>query len=391
MATVLFTWELGGGLGHVSHILPLARELARLGHRPVLALRNLIEPAPLLEAAGFPVLQAPRWEPRPHSRPKRYQARTFADLLAFCGFTDRDGLAAVIRAWDTVIETIRPALIVAEHSPMACVAAYGGPLPLVVIGTGFTVPPSAVESFPVLTPGAEPLVPPEAVFDCVAAVLRRRGRPVPAHLPHLFAGEAGFVLTYPELDPYSAWRTAPAAGPIECLGRPTPLPAEPRGFAYLPGDHPRLDTLLAALAESGLPGAAYVRHAGPGVDASIEAAGWEACPGPQPLADLLPRVSVVLHHGGLGMAAAALAAGRPQVLIPTVLEQRLNARAVEALGAGICLGPTIPVEMAGPALRQAATEPRYAAAAQAWAARLAAAYPEGALPRVAEACLRLLR
>jgi UDP:flavonoid glycosyltransferase YjiC (YdhE family) len=33
MATILLTWELGAGLGHLVNLLPLARGLLQRGHR----------------------------------------------------------------------------------------------------------------------------------------------------------------------------------------------------------------------------------------------------------------------------------------------------------------------------------------------------------------------
>jgi UDP:flavonoid glycosyltransferase YjiC (YdhE family) len=33
MSTILLTWELGGGLGHLVNLLPLARELSQRGNR----------------------------------------------------------------------------------------------------------------------------------------------------------------------------------------------------------------------------------------------------------------------------------------------------------------------------------------------------------------------
>jgi len=45
-------------------------------------------------------------------------------------------------------------------------------------------------------------------------------------------------------------------------------------------------------------------------------------------------VSAVLHHGGAGVTQAALAVGRPQVILPQYLEQELTGQALERLGVG---------------------------------------------------------
>ena len=41
MATILFTWELGGGLGHLVPLTPLVRALSDRGHRVFAALNDL--------------------------------------------------------------------------------------------------------------------------------------------------------------------------------------------------------------------------------------------------------------------------------------------------------------------------------------------------------------
>jgi rhamnosyltransferase subunit B len=53
-----------------------------------------------------------------------------------------------------------------------------------------------------------------------------------------------------------------------------------------------------------------------------------------PFAQLFPRASLVVHHGGLGTAAYALAAGVPQVSVPRWGDQFDNANRLERLGVG---------------------------------------------------------
>jgi UDP:flavonoid glycosyltransferase YjiC (YdhE family) len=57
-----------------------------------------------------------------------------------------------------------------------------------------------------------------------------------------------------------------------------------------------------------------------------------------PLEALLPRVSAIVHHGGIGTTAQALAAGVPQLPVPMSFDQPDNAYRVECLGVGRSLG-----------------------------------------------------
>lgn len=52
------------------------------------------------------------------------------------------------------------------------------------------------------------------------------------------------------------------------------------------------------------------------------------------LATVLPRASLLVHHGGIGTTARALEAGVPQVICPMAYDQPDNAELVAALGVG---------------------------------------------------------
>jgi UDP:flavonoid glycosyltransferase YjiC (YdhE family) len=51
-----------------------------------------------------------------------------------------------------------------------------------------------------------------------------------------------------------------------------------------------------------------------------------------PFSEVLPRASLLLHHGGVGSAAQALAAGIPQLVVPLKNDQFDNAERLRALG-----------------------------------------------------------
>ncbi len=53
-----------------------------------------------------------------------------------------------------------------------------------------------------------------------------------------------------------------------------------------------------------------------------------------PFEALLPRVAMLVHHGGIGTTAEALRAGIPQLVLPFAFDQFDNGRRVERLGAG---------------------------------------------------------
>ena len=121
MATILLTWELGGGLGHLVNLLPLAKGLFERGHRVVAALRDLSRAEDVFGGVEVTYLQAPVI-----NRPV-FQiiepVRNFAQLLFNNGFSDPAELKIMSRAWLNLYEYVRPDLIVFDHSPTALLAA----------------------------------------------------------------------------------------------------------------------------------------------------------------------------------------------------------------------------------------------------------------------------
>lgn len=53
-----------------------------------------------------------------------------------------------------------------------------------------------------------------------------------------------------------------------------------------------------------------------------------------PYSTVFPRAAVLVHSGGIGTLAQALAAGRPQLIVPVAFDQPDNARRAAALGVG---------------------------------------------------------
>lgn len=58
-----------------------------------------------------------------------------------------------------------------------------------------------------------------------------------------------------------------------------------------------------------------------------------------PFSTILPRAAALVHHGGIGTIAQAIAAGIPQVIRPMTHDQPDNAARVEGLGIGASLSP----------------------------------------------------
>ncbi|MEE8223061.1 MAG: hypothetical protein V3S59_02055, partial [Alphaproteobacteria bacterium] len=313
MANILMGWEMGTGFGHVVPLLAVARRLSEHGHRPVLALRDVVEPASLLREDAFPVLQAPVWQPPPQRRTPA--TATLADIFAVTGFGDRDRIHSIVTAWEALIDLVRPELVVAEFSPGLCLAARGR-VPVVAIGSGFCLPPSEMEAFPSLQPNVKPLVRQQDLLATVNAVQGDRDAPPLSGLPAMFDADGQFVFALPILDPYAAFRAEPADGPLESLPEAAPPPSEPHVYVYYGMELPGVKPLMDGLGKAGLPATVYLRGAPPGLLRRLARPGIRFLDSPPRYGDILPRCSVAVHYASLATTAACLGAGRPQLTLP---------------------------------------------------------------------------
>lgn len=96
-----------------------------------------------------------------------------------------------------------------------------------------------------------------------------------------------------------------------------------------------------------------------------------------PLSRVLPRAAAILHHGGIGTAAQALAAGVPQLMIPRIFDQFDNAARLQNLGVAASVRSMHPANLGVivPTLRRLLTTPEVAEACRIAAARIRAAKP----------------
>lgn len=388
MATVLLGWELGGGLGHVGGLLEVAGRLAAHGHAPVLALKDLVEPLPILAGVPYPVVQTPTW---PGGAPEGFVAASYADILAIRGYDHADGLEAMVSAWRRLIDLTGATLVVGDAAPTLILAALGE-TPAVLVESGFHAPPADADAFPTLNAGRSPTAPAGALLAAVREVQRRRGRPLPETLPGIFAEARRFVRTFPELDPYRAARRTTADGPLRRLPAPaSPKPGpRPAFFAYLAAEYPGVDLLLPRLAEAGHRVGAFLRNASPALVGACREAGVVMHAAPRPLAEELAESTVVIHHGSLGTAEAALAAGRPQLALPRHSEHEHTGRAIEGLGVGISLAGRLELRDVEHAAGRLVREPAFAERAMAMALELRSREPGECLSRVTDCCLGLL-
>ncbi len=387
-SNVLLVWELGGALGHVARLAPIARHLRETGREVRMALA--LPPRAGRVPEGVDLLPVPVMPP---TREPLTQPVSMADVLYNAGVCERDRLAGQVRTWRGLFSLAAPDAVVLDYSPTALLALQGMDIPVVQVGTGFACPP-AVSPLPDLRDWQDHypdrIRATEArVLAALNAQLESQRQPGLACVGELFGRvRANVLATFPELDHYpdhergEYWGTWSGDG-----GTPPAWPDGdgPRVFAYLKpfrGLHRVLDELAAR----GLPS---VVHVGGGFDGRR----WQQTPvrvsaEPLDMAAVARDCDIAITNAGHGTTAAMLLAGVPLLQMPIQVEQYHNARATERIGAGIhvTLGDR---ESFSTALDRLLNEPAYRAAAAAFARRHADHDPDEAVRRLVDRIVSL--
>lgn len=388
--SVLFVWELGEGLGHVSRLIRIADRLRQQGVLCRFAVRQLELAGRAVQNAGFDILQAPLARVEAIRGPDGTQPVTVGDILGAVGFGSVDRLAPTVAGWHTLIELVAPDVVVSDYAPTANLALFGGPVPWVPIGDGFTLPPFETEHFLPFR-NSRPAFDETQILDAVAAVQAERGRPCPERLPLLFEGTRRFVVTLPELDPWHRARSVHAIGPVADPPRPVDVPPVEDYFAYLSTRYAFTERVLEGLVASGRKGSLFLRDATPAQRTTWRERGLTVWDRPQDMRAMAERASVIIHHAGVGTAEQVLALGRPQMLVPRHFEQLANTESLGRLGVAVALRSNgrFTVADVGGALAMTIEQERFRHRA-ATCARVLAGRAHRAQETVAAACLELM-
>ncbi|HEX5241929.1 MAG TPA: nucleotide disphospho-sugar-binding domain-containing protein, partial [Tepidisphaeraceae bacterium] len=242
-----------------------------------------------------------------------------------------------------MLETVRPDVVIFDHSPTALWCSRGLPMRRVVIGSGFCVPPD-VDPLPDLRPWQPP--DPQRILNCERVVVAKinnilaRWSCTPIdRLGQLFSEvDDTFLLTFKELDHYpnrpaetryrGAWIRSEGAAPQR------PSSAGKRVYGYLK-PFPGLPALLDNLKSRGLPTLLFMERPDEVLVRDFSSATLRFEPRPLDLAAVARTCDLAIVHGTHGTTVTFLLAGKPTLQLPLLLEQGIFAGAVTRLGAAL--------------------------------------------------------
>lgn len=392
MAHVVMCWELGGDLGHVARMKPLAEALRRHGHRVSFILRECLPAEKLLAPDAFRWFQAPyQSEVVPGSRAPTWN---MTDVLYNTGFHAPGNIAGRVRAWRALYALLDPDLLVFDHSPTALLAARGLKTPRLILGTGFGIPP-VVSPFPLFeaNDAAPDLTGPEMQMTAaINGALQSLGEAPIARLADIYTAEAKVFFTFRELDHYPTRDAGDYWGaPRQDAGIPTAWPGGTgkRVFAYLK-PFKTLPALLKTLQESGCPTLIYLSKGAEATSREFRnASNLAFSERPVDLPAAVAKADLVICHSGHGTISAALLGGKPLLLLPLNMEQRMLSARVMQAGAGLAAPALVP-EGVQQKFQRLLAEPAFTEAARAFAERYVSLKVETIPERFATLAERLI-
>jgi spore coat polysaccharide biosynthesis predicted glycosyltransferase SpsG len=349
MGKVVFTWELGGGMGHIVRYIPFLASQLENGHEAILLLKDLTHVNSLLADSTATCLPAPK-RTKPITKPIRVPC-TYTHILHNNGYSDFEALADMVTRWRELFDTIRPDTVIFDHSPTALLAARGYDFRKIHLGTGFFIPPD-VYPLPNLRTWIE--IKPgrlrreeDYLLGVMNRVLARFKASPLKRIAELFSQDPHVLMTYKELDPYGErpgetyWGTW-----MPPIGEAPVWPDKPgkRIFAYLK-PFPPLPSLLSLLNTINTPTLVYIDRLDPKLKEKHASPALRFVDKPLNMDRVAGECDLGILNGTLNSTANLLMAGKPTLHFPLYLEQHLTAQKVEQLGAGLSDPSLQPKEM----------------------------------------------
>lgn len=372
MAKILFAWELGKGFGHIAPYLNFLQEVRRK-HEVIFAARDVGNTEKIFGPSGLTILQAPIMM---HNVPNVYRTQySFAHLLHNVCFGEEASLLGLVKAWRHLYDSVKPDLVMFDHSPTALLAAKPYPWKRIISGSGFLIPPPG-RPIPMMRYwqqyDQEKLKKEEgnllARINRIQSVLKV---PPLNAVDELYQCDQQFHLSFRELDHYPMRENAEYLGMFSPTGHgvePAWFSGFPRRvFAYL---HPfkKLEEFLQMLGQGNFSTLVYAPEVSGAVRKKYQSERLVFSNSPIDITKAAAQCNLAITNGTFGTTAAIMLLGKPVLTIPTNLERIMVARRVVDSGAGVAVRADKP-ETLKAAMTTLLRGEKHAAAARAFSDR----------------------
>jgi len=342
MGRILFTWEQGGGLGHLFALKSVAEVLLTRGHQVHLASCQPQQAKNVFTGLNVTIRPTPCMQKR---FPRRIDPTfSMVDILHNIGFGDAGVLEGLAGEWRNMLSEFEPDLVLHDFSPTAMLAGRGLDFPTVLLGNGFCCPAADSPMRPFETPWCGPtglLETERFILKNANTVMQQIGAPRLGCLSELYRGhDAIFLMTFPEFDPYCPRNEGEYCGvwtmPVGAAPR-WPDGSGRRAFVYV-GQFDAIGQLLGILRKTGWSMLVFAPYLADNAKRKYESASLRFAAGPVNLIETLAQADLTIASGTT-TAEQSLLSGTPVLRIPMHAEQLYTGLKAATTGASVVISP----------------------------------------------------
>lgn len=385
MSKILCTTLPSNDLGLLARTIPVARELASMGHK-VAYCNPAPAPSQLIAEAGIENIAPPAWPIPKAFAPSTMDVWDLGHFWALIGLLDEDFARGFCEAMMRLMTDWEADVVLDSWNVGACMAARVLRKPLVSIIQADLHP--ANKGF-IWWRERPPDIP--SPVPALNKVLREHGLAPVRKSEELHVGDLTLVAGTPDTDPFQESVDVTHVGPILWQRPDAALPdwigrlRKDRPLVWVYTGNPTYGPVAPWADSMVLLRACLATLADEDLDVVLTT-GYQQLPEDVPSSlpanfhyePYLPglamaeKADLLIHHGGHGSSMTGLITGTPAVIVPTYSERESNARRVAALGAGVVVTPTegasgeksLPPEELRSKVRQVLSDPSFAAGAR---------------------------
>jgi UDP:flavonoid glycosyltransferase YjiC (YdhE family) len=358
VATILYAWEYGADLGHISVFLPIAKKLRAQGHNLRISIPFSANSASLIKKIltenEFDFLDAPG----SYVKMMGGEIGSHAELMQQLScFRMKDDFNFFFKSWLDLLEEEMPDLVICDFAPVALLAARQLGIQTVLLDLGFFVPDLAqsLPSFFDYVVFSNQAINDEnlkkskqkaenRLLEMVNSTFAEFDFPLLQQFTDFYKSDKTLWLNYAELSPFKHTANTQFSGVVASEnGGLTPQWKlnkfeSPKIFAYLKQDNPVNKIIMEALrADNNLDVIIYIPDCNEAIKKVCNSDHLTIESSPLNMSLVLKQADLVISNAGAGLIAQTLLAGKPLLLAPTYFEQILNADRAVKLGAAISL------------------------------------------------------
>jgi len=358
VATILYAWEYGADLGHVSVFLPIAKKLRAQGHNIRISIPFSANSAPLIKQIltenEFEFLDAPG----SYVKMAGGEIASHAELMQQLScFRMLDDFQFFFKSWLTLLEEESPDLVICDFAPVALLTAQQLNIPTVLMDLGFFIPdlnqplPSFFDYVIFSNQTTDKQTLENAKQKAESRLLKMVNTtfsdfnfPPLKQFTDFYKADNTLWLNYAELSPFKHTASTEFSGVVASEnGGIVPQWKlnrfeSPKIFAYLKQDNPVNKTIMEALrTDTTLDVIIYIPDCNDAIKKTCNSDHLTIESLPMNISLVFRDADLIISNAGAGLIAQTLLAGKPLLLAPTYFEQILNADRAVKLGAAISL------------------------------------------------------